>query len=284
MIPSPDDVKAAWNEWSDVYSRRYERNNVTFAISLSSMLQIFEEKPAKILEVACGSGVFSRYLAQNVEHGCELTAIDISEEMIARAKSFSTKFPSMPNIKVSYEAGDAENLSKIADESVDVYIANFCLHLVSDPKKMLQELKRVLKKGKRFGVSVLGPSEKVTMLSALPPLLKQLAEEIPALKPEKEMRSLFYMGNKEDLVKLIEDAGLEVDYCWYQRSSFNCMTVEDYESFLLETPNFKNLIGKLNEEERKRVLEAARKRLKEAFVDQKEPGMNEGLLLVGRKP
>lgn len=284
MIPSAEDVKSQWNAYSDLYSKKFEKNTFPFAISLSSMLQIFEEKPAKILEIASGPGAFSRYLSQNLDHECTVSAFDISEEMVSIAKSLATKYPSMPNVKVSYEVGNSEELTTVADESIDAYIANLCIHLTSSPEKMLQELKRVLKKGKRFGLSVLAPAERVTFVSTVPAVLKELEEEIPALKPTKVMRSPFHLGKREDLMKLVEEAGLEVDYCWYQQSGVNNMTMEDYEFGMLQAPQYKKLLEKLTEEERKRVVEAVRKKIKEAFIDKKEPAFFEALLLVGKKP
>lgn len=284
MIPSTEDVKSQWNAYSDLYSKKFEKNTFPFAISLSSMLQIFEEKPAKILEIASGPGAFSRYLSQNLDYECTVSAFDISEEMVSIAKSLATKYPSMPNVKVSYEVGNSEELTTVADESIDAYIANLCIHLTSSPEKMLQELKRVLKKGKRFGLSVLAPAERVTFVSTVPAVLKELEEEIPALKPTKVMRSPFHLGKREDLMKLVEEAGLEVDYCWYQQSGVNNMTLEDYEFGMLQAPQYKKLLEKLTEEERKRVVEAVRKKIKEAFIDKKEPSFFEALLLVGKKP
>lgn len=284
MIPSAEELKSKWDAYSDLYSTKYERNTLTFAISLSSMLQIFEEKPLRILEIACGSGLFSQYLAQNLDYECSVTAIDISDGMITKAKLLSTKYPSLPNVKVSYEVGNAEELTNITDESVDAYIANLCLHLTTDPKKMLQELRRVLKNGKRFGLSVLGIEENVTFRTAVTSVFKELAEEIPALKPSNMKRSIFYLGEKEDLIKLVEEAGLEVDYCWYQRSCCNCMAIEDYEYSILQSPDHIKLMEKLTEEERKRFLETMRKRIKENFIDKKEPVAIEALLLIGKKP
>jgi len=284
MIQSLEEVKTNWNAYSGLYSKKYERNLFPFSISLSSMLQLFEEKPARILEIACGPGSFSRYLSQNLDYKCDITALDISEEMVTIAKTFYTKYPLLPNVKVSYEVGNAEDLANFSDESFDAYIANLCIHITPNPQKMLQELKRVLKKGKRFGLSVLGPEEEVTFLSTVPLVRKELEEEIPALKPLKDMRSTFHLGKREDLIKLVEEAGLEVDFCWYQRSSSSCMTVEDFEFSMLQAPNYTKLLASLSEEERKKFLEAVRKRIQEKFINKKEPAVFNALLLVGRKP
>ena len=284
MIPTAEEVAATWDAYADAYSKRSEKNSLVFAISLASMLQFFEEKPETILELGCGSGLFSRHLSQIVEHECSLTSIDISEDMISLAKAFSNKYPPLPHIKITYEVGNAEDLSQFHDESFDAYIANLCLHLAGDPKKMLHELKRVLKPGRRFGVSVLGPSERVTMISNVAGVIEELSKEIPALKPSKEMRSYFYLSKREDLIKLVEESGLEVDYCWYQPGPFNCITVEDYKNYILQTPNYKDQIEKLNENEKRRLLEAIEQSFKKTFVDKKVPSMKASLLLVGRKP
>lgn len=282
MIPTNEAVTANWNAYSEVYSAHFERNNVPFAVSLANMLQLKNEQPKQIVEVACGPGGFSRYLSQNLQHECSVSAIDIAQEMVDICQSLSKKYPSLSNVKVEYSVGDAENLTSIPDSWADVYIANLCIHLTSDPKKMLDELKRVLNKGSRFGLSVLGPSDKVTFLSFFPTLLKELEEEIPALKPQNQTRSVFHLGKKEDLLKLVEDAGLQVDFCWYQRGCFACSSLEEYENVILSGPANKKLMQSLKEEERNRVLEAFRTKLQKEYLDKKEPLMLETLLLTGR--
>lgn len=283
MIPTPKDISTMWNAYSALYSKKFERNNLPFGVSLANMLQIFEEKPENILEIACGSGLFNRYLVQNLEHECTLTAIDIAEEMIALAKEQYSKFPSLSNVKVTYEVGNSEELTNVADESVDCYIANLCLHLTSDPQKMLQELKRVLKKGKRFGLSVLGPADRVTFLGIFPSVVKELEEEIPELKPKSSTRSVFHLGKREDLMKLVEEAGLKIDYCWSQRASFDCVTEDDFEGLIMGGPGNKKLFESLGEKEQKRVLETLRKKVKENFIDKKDPAALETLFVVGTK-
>ena len=62
------------------------------------------------------------------------------------------------------------------------------------------------------------------------------------------------------------------------------MRIEDYEYSMLQSPDNIKLLEKLTEEERKRVLEAIRKRIKENFIDKNEPVVVELLLLVGKKP
>lgn len=284
MIPTSDEIKAMWKMMADLYARKIEKNNLPLAISLSSMLQLCEEKPSKILEVGSGSGSLSRYLAQNLDYECNITAVDISDEMITIAKSLFTKYPILPNVKVSYEVANSEELTNIPDESIDAYLSALCLHLTSDPKKMLQELKRVLKKGKRFGLSVAGPEENVTFASTLSSVFKELEEEIPKLKSPKIMRSPFYLGKKEDLIKLVEEAGLEVDYCWVQSGPLNILTFEDYESLVLKSPGLVKMMETLTEEEHKKFMEAIKKRLYDKFIDIKNPLVVEAVQLIGKKP
>ena len=92
-----------------------------------------------LLDVGCGSGRASLPFAKN---GVKVIGLDISEQMILRAKHKSKKLGL--NNRVDYVVGDSENLP-FRQNSFDAVLAFGVLHHVPTPQKMLQQMSKVLK-------------------------------------------------------------------------------------------------------------------------------------------
>lgn len=90
-----------------------------------------------ILDLGCGLGTATIPLAQL---GAKVIGIDISEAMLINAnKRLKQKYGNLYFCKMNaYEL-------MIADHSVDVVVENAMIHLVNDPIKIYEEIKRILK-------------------------------------------------------------------------------------------------------------------------------------------
>lgn len=93
----------------------------------------------KILDVACGQGVFSRQL---VAAGAEVTGIDASPELIKQAKKLS------PDI--NYLIADATRMKMLADKSFEAASCIMAIMNIDPLPAVLKEVSRVLKPGGRF--------------------------------------------------------------------------------------------------------------------------------------
>jgi phosphatidylethanolamine/phosphatidyl-N-methylethanolamine N-methyltransferase len=94
----------------------------------------------RILEVGVGTGLsFTDYDERH-----EITGVDISQQMIARAQArhASGRFPWVSGLHVM----DAEQLS-LPDAAFDAVVAQFVITLVADPERVLDECARVLASG-----------------------------------------------------------------------------------------------------------------------------------------
>lgn len=98
---------------------------------------LMEEKD-KVLECACGTGMFSVKIAPRA---AELTATDFSEGMLNKTR----KKCSMLN-NVTVENADITAL-KYDDNVFDKAVAANVVHLLDNPKKAVDELRRVVKPG-----------------------------------------------------------------------------------------------------------------------------------------
>ena len=92
-------------------------------------------KDKTVLEVATGTGLIAKHIVKATAH---IEATDASAEMIAEAKRDNQ------SAKLHFSVQDMFSLP-YASKSVDVVIVSNALHIVPQPEKALQEIKRVLK-------------------------------------------------------------------------------------------------------------------------------------------
>lgn len=120
-----------------------------------------------VLDVACGPGGFTRYLADAlVDAGRDdalVIGLDASEPMLARAAADTDR----PD-HVAYVLGDARDLP-FEDGSVDAVCCYAALYLVPEPLRVLAELVRVLRPGGRIALMTTvrrGPDPVGTVMAA----------------------------------------------------------------------------------------------------------------------
>lgn len=94
------------NQWKE-----QKRSTIFFAEYVRSL--IADSK--KVIDLACGAGAATYFLAKNHEH-CSFVGIDISEELVSIANSLS-KEENIPNISFNvddwYELGDYGNIDGV---------------------------------------------------------------------------------------------------------------------------------------------------------------------------
>ena len=88
-----------------------------------------------VLELATGTGLIAKHIVNAAAH---IEATDASPEMIAEAKRDNH------SAKLHFSVQDMFRLP-YANQSFDVVIVSNALHIVPQPEKALQEIKRVLK-------------------------------------------------------------------------------------------------------------------------------------------
>lgn len=101
------------------------------------------EKFAQVLDAGCGTGAFSRRWR---ERGSEVTALDLSAQMLAQARSQQTAH--------HYTQGDIEALP-FASRSFDLVWSNLAVQWCDDLSQGLGELLRVIRPGGRVAFSTL---------------------------------------------------------------------------------------------------------------------------------
>ena len=102
-----------------------------------------------VLDLGSGAGFDCFLSANRVGRTGKVIGVDMTPEMIARARRNARK-GDFPNVE--FRLGEIENLP-VADDSVDVIISNCVINLVPDKRRAFQEAFRVLKSGGRMFVS-----------------------------------------------------------------------------------------------------------------------------------
>lgn len=120
-----------WN--ADDYSQKASFVS-NLAFSLVDILDV--KKDEKILDLGCGEGTLAIKM-QN--QGANVVGIDLSEEMVLKAKEKGIETYIMSVIDLKFE-----------DESFDKVFSNAVLHWVKDLDKSAKEIARVLKKDGKF--------------------------------------------------------------------------------------------------------------------------------------
>jgi 2-polyprenyl-3-methyl-5-hydroxy-6-metoxy-1,4-benzoquinol methylase len=95
-------------------------------------------KDARVLEIGCGWGVFSRWLAQ--QGASEVLGADFSSVAIRKA----TEQPALPNL--SFEKQNIQAIRHPA-ESFDLVVSCETIEHVPDPQLAIREMARVLRPG-----------------------------------------------------------------------------------------------------------------------------------------
>lgn len=117
-----------WN-WSSPAGILRFRRRVT-------MLTKHLQPGMKVLELGCGTGLFTAEFAQT---GAELTALDISEDLLAQARC------RVKSSNVTFVNGNAYSTG-FEDNSFDAIIGSSVLHHL-DLEKAMKEIHRLLKPG-----------------------------------------------------------------------------------------------------------------------------------------
>lgn len=107
--------------------------------------QVIEEinKPIKVLDIGCGSGILSKYCLEGKSPDSSYTGIDISPYQIDLARKIHGK------TNVLFKVEDSEKLS-FSNEAFDYVVCHLALMLINPVKKTIKQIERVLKQNGSF--------------------------------------------------------------------------------------------------------------------------------------
>lgn len=149
----------------------------------------------RVLDVACGTGVLARAVAERVGQDGTVVGLDLNEGMLKVAKR---KAP-----EIEWRQGRAE-LLPFDSHSFDAVVSQFGLMFFEDRTAALREMMRVLQPGGRLAVAVWAALEDSPGYAALTELLQRLFGDHAA----DALRAPFVLGDLQALRSLLDQAGI----------------------------------------------------------------------------
>lgn len=104
-------------------------------------------QPARVLEIAAGTGVVTRALAKALDADVQIIATDLNQAMLDQAATVATARP------VQWRQADAQDLP-FEDGSFDVVVCQFGAMFFPDKARAFAEARRVLRPGGTYVFSV----------------------------------------------------------------------------------------------------------------------------------
>jgi len=157
-----------------------------------------------VLDLGSGAGFDAFLAAQRVGKTGRVIGVDMTPEMIAKAKENAKK---SKYSNVEFRFGEIEKLP-VEDNSIDVIISNCVINLSLDKKAVFKEAFRVLKTGGRLMVSDL------VLVKELPEAIKESVEAYVgclagAIRKGEYLKYITMAGFRE--VKVISQSSYPVD-------------------------------------------------------------------------
>lgn len=135
-----DDLKEKWHNCSDHPIALLRAENQLRNPWIQKIIKSHFKQPCKVLDIGCGGGFLTNYLA---EKGHRVSGIDLSSESLEIAKKHDqTK-------RVAYQRASACELP-FENHSFDAVCAMDLLEHVKTPALVVREASRILKKGGLF--------------------------------------------------------------------------------------------------------------------------------------
>ncbi|MBI3803730.1 MAG: methyltransferase domain-containing protein [Nitrospirae bacterium] len=232
----------------------------------------------RVLDLGSGTGYPAIVAADAVGNQGEVIGLDLSEEMLDRAKR---KAYGLGLFNLDFRVADVTRLSE-GDESFDAVISRFCLMFLPDVPMAVSEIARVLKPGGYLAAAVWSGPDRNPFIRLPMDVLRRFME-LPA--PSSDQPGIFRLAKPGDLSGMAERAELQklTDEEFQADSLYN--SAETYWTNLLDmAAPLQPLFAKLSQKDRGE----AERQIKEA-VEQYRKGEEIALpmairIVVARKP
>jgi ubiquinone/menaquinone biosynthesis C-methylase UbiE len=164
---------------------------------------------ARVLEVACGTGISTEHLWRQLPPGTRIVATDLSPAMLDYAIERRGELPG-----VSFEQAPADALP-FGDEYFDALVCQFGIMFFDDKPAALAEFARVLRPGGLLAFSVWESHDKNPVVG----LSHRTIASFFASDPPGFLKLPFSYHDTEAISALVADAGFEFVQAWRVRET-----------------------------------------------------------------
>lgn len=150
-------VREGYDRWAAIYD---EEDNALVRLEerhLPPLLDVAELRGRAVLDVGCGTG---RHAVRLAQAGADVTAVDISEGMLARARAKAGALP------VRFLVHDLTQPLPLPDATFDLVLSCLVLEHIADVDAFLAELARVCRPGGAVVLSAMHPAMMLRGVSA----------------------------------------------------------------------------------------------------------------------
>jgi ubiquinone/menaquinone biosynthesis C-methylase UbiE len=155
--------------------------------------------PGSVLEIACGTGVVTRALAEALPEDCEIVATDLNGAMVAHAERVGT------SRAVTWREADVMTLP-FPDATFDVVVCQFSVMFFPDRVAAYREVRRVLRPGGTFLFNVWNSIEQNEFADVV---TRAMGELYPDSPPLFLARTPHGHGSREEIEGDVAKAGFE---------------------------------------------------------------------------
>jgi len=148
------EIAAAYNEWAETYDTDQNRTRDLAWQVLRQVDVTFADR--KVIEVGCGTGRNTEWLARDPASARDIVALDFSEEMLARARERVCD----PRVRALQH--DVRSRWPLADASADLVIAMLILEHVEMLESFFAEAARALNVGGELFICELHPTRQLS--------------------------------------------------------------------------------------------------------------------------
>ena len=267
-------LKQNWNKFAEDYATDYEPLTLKVGIKiLENLLPYLSSKPLKIVELACGSGLFAQhYLTSSLKIN-KATLFDISDVFLKMSSDGLSGVSQSKNVELMLS--NNHNLNSIASQSVDLVFAHLLLNVVDDPDYFIQYFHRISKKNALVSCSM------ISVDSVNSPMIiwdKALQKTLPQLF--EKHRTKFSMGRKEESCQKFKQFDFEV-ILTYQLEYFIPWEFISAEQIFSYT-NFKKALEEMSPKEKEIMKIKINKNFEEMKANRVQVGFINDIYILRR--
>ena len=149
-----------------------------------------------ILDLGCGTGELSAYLAELVGPEGKVIGVDPDKERIQLARKAHSQITNL-----SFEEGSAANFPGIGSESYDIIFSNYALHWIADKQQAFKNMFESLKVGGKTAIHY---------LDHLPPFELNGYKELNPENAERIICQMYQCESKGKVEQYCSSAGFKI--------------------------------------------------------------------------